>query len=121
MTRTGSAPKRSVKVFDKAFWAHVRSLVHRRKQMWTDEWWRIGRVARYHNVAHGIVNNAIRKDSLKAVDYGNWWILKSVATDPDVQFMTSKVLKVNDKTVNVQVGNIRWKVQADLITKVPAA
>ncbi len=69
------------------FWAYARRLIKKRRTMWKDEWWRIGQVARHHGVQTHAVNKAIHQGKLQAVDWGNWWVLKSHATDPELVFM----------------------------------
>lgn len=65
-------------------------LVALRRARWNDEWWSIGRVARYHGVDSRVINRAIHLGLLPAADYGNRWILKSHATDPLIRFYTGK-------------------------------
>lgn len=68
--------------YDHAFWAHARRLVLKKKSRWNDEWWPIGKVAKYHKTSSNMINHAIHKGKLPAVDWGNWRVLKSHATDP---------------------------------------
>lgn len=75
-------PKRK---YDAAFWQKAAALVQRRRAMWQDEWWSIGQVAAWHGVDHRLVNNAIHDGRLPAVDWGNWWVLRSDATRPGLQ------------------------------------
>ena len=49
---------------------------------WPDEWWTPGQVAAYHGVGHDDVNRYIRAGKIPAVQYGNWHILRSIATAP---------------------------------------
>lgn len=79
---------RGLKVYDHAFWAHARRLVLKQRSLWKDEWWRIGEVARYHGLHHKAINKAIHDGRLQAKDWGNWWVLKSHATDPDLRLQT---------------------------------
>ncbi|CAG0991952.1 hypothetical protein ANRL3_02835 [Anaerolineae bacterium] len=81
---------RRTKKYDAAFWKYVGRLVALKRARWNDEWWSIGRVARYHGVDTRVINRAIHLKYLPAVDYGNWWILKSHATDPRVRFYKGK-------------------------------
>lgn len=69
---------------------YLKALVDRQRQRWHDEWWSIGQVAAYHGVSISAVNNNIRKGLIKAVDYGNWWVLRSEATRPNLKFFTGK-------------------------------
>ena len=81
--RIGKRTNRRIsQVYDHAFWAHARRLVKKRRKIWKDEWWSIGKVARYHKLDHSFINHAIHKGRLKAVDWGNWQVLRSHATDP---------------------------------------
>lgn len=89
--------RRMGKIYDAEFWLYARRLVKKRQSLWKDEWWSIGKVARYHNVDHHLVNKAIHKGHLKAKDWGNWWILKSHATNPSLRFWTGKGRKGEDK------------------------
>ena len=66
----------------------LRRLVIRRAAGWDDEWWEIGRVADYHGVIHQEVNRLIRAGRIAAVKWGNWWVLRSEATRPDLRFHT---------------------------------
>ncbi len=68
--------------YDHAFWAHARRLVMKKKSRWNDEWWPIGKVAKYHRTVSNNINAAIHERKLQAVDWGNWRVLKSCATDP---------------------------------------
>ncbi len=87
--RIGTRPTgRRGKVFDVAFWAYAKRLALKRKALWEDEWWRIGKVARYHRISCNAVNKAVRVGRLKATDWGNWWVLKSQAKDPSLQLQT---------------------------------
>ena len=69
---------------------HLKLLVDHQRQRWHDEWWSVGQVAAYHGVSVSAVNNNIRKGLIKAVDYGNWWVLRSEATRKDLKFFTGK-------------------------------
>ena len=66
----------------------LRRLIVRRAAGWDDEWWEIGRVADYHGVIHQEVNRLIRAGRIAAVKWGNWWVLRSEATRPDLRFHT---------------------------------
>lgn len=69
----------------------LRRLVERQKPRWQDEWWTPGQVARYHGLANSnLVNLYIRTGRLPAVKWGNWFILRSAATQPDLVFYTGK-------------------------------
>lgn len=89
--RVGLRPPkhRGGKVYDAEFWAYARRLVLKKRKMWKDKWLRIGEVARLHGVSDRTVNQAIRRGRVKALDWGNWWILRSVATGPSVNFLTA--------------------------------
>jgi hypothetical protein len=85
------ARNRGMKYYDTEFWSHARKLVLKKKSLWTDKWWRPGQVAKYHGLANSAaVNNAIRRGQLPATRWGNWWILKSNATDPALRFTQGK-------------------------------
>lgn len=68
----------------------IKRLIECQQRRWHDEWWTIGQVAAYHGVTVGGVNKRIREGGLPAVDYGNWWVLKSHATDPRLKFFAGK-------------------------------
>lgn len=75
---------------DRIIDAGIRRLVEYKRKRWNDEWWSVGQVAAYHGVTVGGVNKRIREGGLSAVDYGNWWVLKSHATDPRLKFYRGK-------------------------------
>ncbi len=69
---------------------HLRRLLELKKERWGDEWWTPGQVAAYHGVDHRDVNRYIHAGKLAATKWGNWWILKSEATRPDLVFYKGK-------------------------------
>lgn len=95
--RVGGTPRRCALSYDKEFWSYARRLVRKKQKLWKDEWWRIGKVAEYHGVNHRLINKAIHEGRLKAMDWGNWWVLKSHATDPLLRFYSGKGRKGEDK------------------------
>ncbi len=70
-------------VYDFAFWEDARLMVMRAWNSWRDEWMTPVQVARLLNHPASIkahrVNLAINRGLLKAVRWGNWWILRSEA------------------------------------------
>ncbi len=90
-------PRRAAKSYDAKFWAYAHRLVKEQQARWNDEWWSIGKMARYHGVDHGVINRAIHLGLVKATDWGNWWILKSHATDPSLRFYVGKGCKGEDR------------------------
>jgi len=82
------ARRRNAQVYDAAWWAKAGRIVLLARARWDDEWWPIGRVARHHRVDIRVVNRAIHLGRLPAVDWGNWWIKRSDATDPRLHFVT---------------------------------
>ena len=77
--------RRGIQNYDAEFWAHARKLVQKRKSLWDDKWLTIGQVAQKRNVSIAAVNKAIHEGKLKATDWGNWWVLRFVATSPKFQ------------------------------------
>ncbi len=75
----GYQRRRGAACYDHAFWAKARRLVLRAFEAWDDEWWRIGKVAAYWGVGHQSINQRIARGQMPATDWGNWWVLKSVA------------------------------------------
>lgn len=69
---------------------HLRRLLQLKQQRWNDEWWTIGQVAAYHGTHHTNVNNYIHAGKIPAVDWGNWWIKRSDATNPNLRFYNGK-------------------------------
>lgn len=80
--------RRRGKNYDEEFWAYARRLIMKRKTLWADAWWSIGRVALHRRVSIAAVNKAIREGRLPATDWGNWWVLKSHATDDSIRLQT---------------------------------
>jgi hypothetical protein len=66
--------------------AHLRRLIERQKARWADEWMSIGEVADWHGVGHTDVNRYVRAGKLAGVQWGNWWFLRSEATQPGLVF-----------------------------------
>ncbi len=58
---------------------HLKRLIELRKERWADEWWSIGRVAKYFHTGSNTISKRIRDGKLEAVDWGNYWIRSSVA------------------------------------------
>lgn len=85
---TRSPRRRGIHKFEAKFWKYVHRLLELKRARWKDEWWSIGRVARYHRVDHTLVNTTIHRGRLRALDWGNWWILKSDALA--IKFYTGK-------------------------------
>jgi hypothetical protein len=56
---------------------HLRKLVFLAQSRWDDEWWTIGRAARYHGVHTRLVNLHIRSGKLDGTQWGNWYLKKS--------------------------------------------
>ena len=65
---------------------HLRRLIEHRRQRWDDDWWTTGQVAAYHGVEHFDVQRLILRGEIKAVSWGNWRVLRSEATRPDLVF-----------------------------------
>ncbi len=81
--RIGNRTNRRIsQVYDHEFWARARRLVRRQMRRWKDEWWTIGKVAAYHRTDSRNINAVIHEGKLPAVDWGNWRVLRSHATDP---------------------------------------
>lgn len=58
---------------------HLARLVELAKARWGDEWWSIGRMARERGVDIRNIAAHIYRGRLKGVQWGNWYIRKSVA------------------------------------------
>ena len=56
---------------------HLRKLVLLAQSRWNDEWWTIGKAARYHGVDTRLVCNHIYSGKLPGVQWGNWYLKKS--------------------------------------------
>ena len=69
---------------------YIKALIERQRKRWNDDWWTVGQVAAYHGVSLSHINNQIRRGTIPAVDYGNWHVLRSVATDPRLKFFRGK-------------------------------
>lgn len=65
---------------------HLRRLLDRQRERWQDEWWTPRQVADYHGVHHTDVNRYLHAGKLRGAQWGNWWILRSEATRPDLVF-----------------------------------
>lgn len=83
-------PRRECTKYDRTFWRYVRRLLALKRARWDDEWWSIGPVAKFFGVNCKSVNQAVRRGQIPAVDWGNWWILRSVATDPRYRIHSQK-------------------------------
>ena len=70
--------------------SRLRRLIERQKERWTDEWWTTGQVAAYHGVEAQDVQRNILLGKIKAVQWGNWRVLRSEATRPDLVFYKGK-------------------------------
>ena len=70
--------------------ARLARLIERRAAVWGDEWWTSGQVARYHGVDSNDVTRYIYAGRLPAVQWGNWWVLRSKATRPGLRFYKGK-------------------------------
>ena len=57
----------------------LRRLIALRRARWGDDWWRIGRVARYHGVASGVIAQRIYRGQLRSVQWGNHYVRRSDA------------------------------------------
>ena len=69
---------------------HLRRMLDLKAARWDDAWLTPGQVARLHGVTHAAVNNAIHAGRLRGVKWGNWRILRSEATRPDLHFFAGK-------------------------------
>lgn len=69
---------------------YLSRLLELKAKRWGDEWWTVGQVARYHGVDHRAVNKYIHEGRLPAADWGNWKVLRSEATHPDLYFVHGK-------------------------------
>ncbi len=78
----GYQRRRVARLYDRAFWDKARGLVARKRARWHDEWLRIGEVERRWGLARHALSTRARTGRLPAVDWGNYWILRSVAEDP---------------------------------------
>jgi hypothetical protein len=66
--------------YDFAFWENTRIIMSRQRKQWKDQWLTPGQVMRLLRIkAAGTryINQAIRRGTLKAKRWGNWWVLKS--------------------------------------------
>jgi len=82
---------------------HLRRLLELRRARWDDEWWSVGQAAAYHQVSMSMINKYIRLGKIRAVRWGNWWVLKSEATRNDLRFWRGKG----------QVETVEWSAQLD--------
>lgn len=82
--------KRSVDDPGRILDPRLRRLIERQKARWRDEWWTPGQVAAWHGVEHTDVNRLIRRGEIAAVRWGNWWVLRSEATRPGLEFYKGK-------------------------------
>lgn len=69
---------------------HIRRLVARQKARWGDEWLTPGQAAELRGVDHKDVNRLIHAGKIRALQWGNWWILRSEITRPDLVFYKGK-------------------------------
>jgi len=79
-------------------------LVARKMELWPDQWLRIGEAAKLRGVGHPALNTAIHKGKLPAIQWGNWWIRRSVILDPAIRFYTKN---------SVPRGGVEWTPAAD--------
>lgn len=70
--------------------AHIRRLITRQLQRWDDEWLTPQQAADLHGVEHTDVNRYIRAGKLWGIQWGNWWLLRSVVCAPGVIFYKGK-------------------------------
>ena len=64
---------------------HLRRLVELAQKRWGDEWWTIGQVARYHGISSNAINARIRRGSVPAKQWGNWYMRKSDAVAMNIR------------------------------------
>lgn len=87
---------RSVRAPERIRDEKLRRLIEKRAARWIapdgrrEEWWSIGEVAAWHGVEDSDVNRNIHLGKVAAVDWGNWWILRSEATRPGLRFHKGK-------------------------------
>lgn len=91
---------------DPEWWEAARKLVLKKKARWKDEWWSIGRVAKYHGVDNCVINKAIHKGELPAVQWNNWWVLKSDALRWHYQPRTWLIINLIRKAIRGE--DINW-------------
>jgi len=58
---------------------HLQRLVQLAQSRWPDTWWTIGQVDAYHGTDSNAINNRIKRGTLPAARWGNWWIKRSDA------------------------------------------
>jgi hypothetical protein len=63
---------------------HLRRLLELEAQRWGDEWWTPGDAAAWHGVQHTDINRFIHAGKIRGTKWGNWRILRSEATRPDL-------------------------------------
>jgi hypothetical protein len=81
--RIGNKSNRRIsQVYDHAFWAHARRLVRKRRSIWKDEWLRIGEAGRITGIDTRLLCKSVYQGRLPAMDWGNYYILKSCLTAP---------------------------------------
>jgi hypothetical protein len=107
--------------------AHLRRLIELKKARWGDEWWTTKQVAAYHGVETSFVNSYIdaKRISARQIKYSlggrhtkmgwaNWFVLKSVATDPGLIFY-----RHNNPRPAVTKRGMAWIVYARDVLKMP--
>lgn len=68
----------------------LRRLIELRAARWNDEWWTPGQVAAWHGTDDRLVNKRIHAGEIRAVRWGNWWVLRSEATRPGLYFVSGR-------------------------------
>lgn len=91
--------------YDFEFWEGAREIVLKARAAWKDEWITPGQAAKIIGInpalkAHNI-NMAIHAGNLRAVRWGNWWILRSdlPASDMTINALGRIVPKIKPKYV----------------------
>lgn len=68
----------------------LNRLIQLKSERWHDEWWGTGRVAEYHNTSSNMVAKYILLGKVRAIKWGNWFVLRSEATKPGLRFPVGK-------------------------------
>jgi len=63
--------------YDFAYWEEMAKKMQDARLRWNDTWLRPGQVAKMLNTSTHYINTAIRKGTLPAIRWGNWWIRQS--------------------------------------------
>lgn len=75
---------------DIVFWRQVRRLIDLRRERWQDEWLTPGQAEEILGVREGVINSRIHRGSIRAVDWGNWKILRSEIMRPELRLYPRK-------------------------------